>query len=396
MRARYMWLILFGAILFSVVAADGAWAQSSDNALDRVTNLFRDGASKWEATLGRYALSLFWLLAGIEFAFAAAMLVFRNADFSEWLGELVKQILFIGFFLALLTNSSTWARAIVDSFRQAGASAGGVAKGIAPSDIFDVGMQVAGTFVSATSLWSPTASIGLFLAAGTVIVCFALITAFVIAALVESYIVISAGVLFMGFGGSRWTKDFAVKILVYAVSVGAKLFVLQLLIAIGAQIFQQLATDVQTSNESLFVIIGSAIVMLAVTRTVPEMVQGLINGASVGNGGAMVGTGMGAIGAGAATGMLLKGAGSLANAQSAEDKQNGVSWQERMARWPVRAAANVGKGVGAAMSNIGDRISGRAMHGGWAAAAGGQKLSGEASARKDALKEKKKDGEAKG
>ena len=38
-------------------------------------------------------------------------------------------------------------------------------------------------------------------------VCFALMAAFMVLALVESYLVISLGVLLMAFGGSRWTKD---------------------------------------------------------------------------------------------------------------------------------------------------------------------------------------------
>ena len=68
-----------------------------------------------------------WLPAGL-----------RGADVSEWLAEIVNQILFIGFFLALLQNASTWGTAIVDSFRQAGRAAGGV--GVAPSDVFAAGV----------------------------------------------------------------------------------------------------------------------------------------------------------------------------------------------------------------------------------------------------------------
>ena len=93
---------------------------------------------------------------------------------------------------------------------------------------------------------------GLVLFAIVLIVCFGLITALYILTLVESYVVISAGVLFMGFGGSRFTKDFALKILVYAVSVGAKLFVLELLVGLGMQIFNQLVANFQTDSTDLW------------------------------------------------------------------------------------------------------------------------------------------------
>ena len=68
----------------------------------------------------------------------------------------------------------------------------------------------------------------------------------------------------MAFGGSRWTKDFAVSTVRYTVSVGAKLFVLQLLVSIGTGLIQSWAnsfTDVTAA--SLCILIGCSIVMLA-------------------------------------------------------------------------------------------------------------------------------------
>jgi type IV secretion system protein TrbL len=73
-------------------------------------------------------------------------MAFKGDDLGEWLVELLNQIIFIGFFLLLLTYSDVWARPIVDSFRpvaSAAAQASGGAGGIAPSDIFDIGVQLA-------------------------------------------------------------------------------------------------------------------------------------------------------------------------------------------------------------------------------------------------------------
>ena len=86
----------------------------------------------------------------------------------------------------------------------------------------------------------------------------------------------------MGFGGSKLTKDFAVKILVYAVSVGAKLFVMQLLIGLGQQVFNSLAANFETNSVDILVVIGSAIVMLALTWFLPQLIQGMINGTAIG------------------------------------------------------------------------------------------------------------------
>jgi type IV secretion system protein TrbL len=41
---------------------------------------------------------LFWILAGIEFAWSAIGMAFKGDDLGEWLVELLNQIIFIGFF----------------------------------------------------------------------------------------------------------------------------------------------------------------------------------------------------------------------------------------------------------------------------------------------------------
>jgi len=292
MERRLPWILiaagiaLFLASFLFFAAPKACAAEVANNSLDKIVTLYRDKASSWETALRNYALTLFFLLAAIEFGVSAIRLAIRGSDASEWLAELVNQVLFLGFFLALLNNSSAWAKAIVDSFRtaanQAAISSGG-SSNLAPSDIFDTGLSIASKVADQTSLFSPASSLGLIVCALVILISFALIAAFLIVILVESYVVISAGVLLMGFGGSRFTKDYAVRTMTYAVSVGAKLFVLQLLIALGQQIFQSLSQSFEAKTTDIFVVVGSAIVMLAIVKIVPEMIQALINGASVGS-----------------------------------------------------------------------------------------------------------------
>ena len=67
MRRTLSLLFLPGVILF--LTADALSAQ--DNALDRIVDLYATNARRWEATLGAFALQLFWILAAIEFAWSA-------------------------------------------------------------------------------------------------------------------------------------------------------------------------------------------------------------------------------------------------------------------------------------------------------------------------------------
>jgi type IV secretion system protein TrbL len=287
-----------------------AYAQSV-NVLDSIVQQFQTQAAGWEGTLTSLALQTFGILATIELAWAAFRLAFRGADVGEWLAEIVNQILFIGFFLALLQNSSTWGTAIVDSFRQAGRAAGGV--GVAPSDVFAAGVLLGQKVLDHMSGWDPAMSVALMLAAIVIEVCFALIAAWMVVTLVQSYIVIAAGIINMAFGGSRWTKDIAIATVRYTVSVGAKLMMLQLLVSIGQNIITNWANQfTDLTNSSLLILIGCSIVMVAIVKIVPDEFQKVVGGASLSSGSALVGASAAVGGAVAGVALGMTGAGAMA------------------------------------------------------------------------------------
>ncbi len=342
------------------LAPDAIAAEPTTNSLDSIITLYKQNASKWESTLAAYALTLFWILVAIDLTLTGIRLAVKGAEFGEWAAELVNQVLFIGFFLALLQNAPAWAAAIVNSFRtaanQAVAASGGTGM-FAPSDVFSVGLALASKITDEASIFQPAASIAMVLFALVLIVCFAIIAALLIVALVESYIVISAGVLFMGFGGSKWTKDFALKILVYAVSVGAKLFVMQLLIGLGQQVFNALASNFETRSVDILVVIGSAIVMVALTWFLPELIQGMVNGTAFGgNPAAAYRIYENTLSAGAGSFLAVRESSRLASEQIAESNAEGRSGPGRI----LRMMGNLWM---AGADTIGARLSGRVHFG---------------------------------
>ena len=341
------------------------------NILDQIVLQFQQRSASWQAGLTSFALGTFGLLALIELAWSAIRLAFRGADVSEWLAEVVNQILFLGFFLALLENAVTWDTVIVSSFRQAASSAGG--NGIAPSDVFAAGVKLAATVLNQMSIWHPEASAGLIIAGIVIEVCFALMAAFMVLALIESYLIISMGVLFMAFGGSRWTKDMAVSTVRYAVSVGAKLFVLQLLVSIGTGLIQSWADSfVDVTDASLCILIGCSIVMLALVKVLPETMQRVVNGSSMANGSALVGAAA-AVGSGvAAFGAGMAGAGAMAgqafqlasaqmgaaDAKTAEANGGQAPERSRIARAATLTGGTAKNLAMAPVRDVGRRLSG--------------------------------------
>ena len=339
--------------------------------LDHIVQQFQAQAAGWASTLAGLAQQTFAILATIELAWAGFRLAFRQADASEWLAELVNQIMFLGFFLAMLQNASSWGNIIVSSFRQAGRSAGGTA--VDPSQVFTAGVSIAQTVTAQMSFWAPSASVALLIAAIIIVVCFALIAAWMVVTLVQSYIVISAGVINMAFGGSRWTKDIAIATIRYTLSVGAKLMMLQLLVSIGQNLIADWASQFTTVNNSgLLMIIGASVVLLAIVKTVPDEFQRIVGGASISSGSALIGAAAAVGGgvAGVAAGMAGAGAMAgqayqLASAQmgAADAKAADANGGQAPQRSSIARAAALTGGTAKALAMAPVRDVGRRLRG---------------------------------
>jgi type IV secretion system protein TrbL len=324
-------LLFLVTLLFIVVSGLDipAYSQATtDNFLDPILGQYADNASRWEAPLKGFAMKLFWLLALIDFVWIGIQLVFNNGELGDWLESLCKQILFIGFFYALLTHSSDWANALISSFRLAGDNASGAvggAAGLEPSNIFDAGANIATACLKSMKIEKMMDSLAMVFSAIVIMISFALIAALEVVVLVESYIFTYAGIIFLGFGGSHFTKDFALRYMTGIVAVGAKLFVIQLIIGLAQTMVQQWEAQVMASSAFIDMalvikMIGGSIVFLALAKMIPETVQGMINGASYGSGRGLINSGMAvghvgmAIGSGvgaATTGLLGGAAGAL-------------------------------------------------------------------------------------
>ncbi|WP_017123072.1 type IV secretion system protein, partial [Xanthomonas vasicola] len=117
----------------------------------------------------------------------------------------------------------------------------------------------------------------------------------------RSYVIINASVLFLGFGGSQWTRDFAIAPMRFTVAIGAKLFVLTLIVGLVVQSAKQWLAAYTNDEASLMTMVGLALVCCYLTKTIPDLIGGMISGTSMGGGSAIGGMAVaGAAGAAAA------------------------------------------------------------------------------------------------
>jgi type IV secretion system protein TrbL len=288
---------------------DSAWAQTSPSAM---LDQYRAVRISWLNTAAGYANRLFGILALIEFAWTAAILVLEKTDLQGWTAALIRKMMFIGAFFALLSFGADWIPRIINSFQIIGQNASGLPS-LAPTDVLVRGLNITGNLLSgaADSGWMGNfgTALALVFAALLAFLAFLGLTVQLVVTLVESYLVVGAGFIFLGFGGSRWTAPYVERYISLAVSTGVKVMVLYLLMGAGLTLtngWAAAATAVPGGPEpavDALDIAASSVLLLMICWNAPKFTAGILGGTPAFTGGDAVGT-AGAL----AQGALLAGA----------------------------------------------------------------------------------------
>lgn len=332
-RSHALWLSALAVGLYLVAGSASAQAVPNTAILDGIADSYEAAATGWMGPMLAYANRLFALLLTIELAVTGTKYVLEKDDTRSLIAALANKILGVGFFYALLQFAPTWIPALMNSFRDAGATVGG-ATALSPSAVFARGLNfviIIFKSISDMDIWD---AVGVVLAALPaavfIIIAFVVVAGQLLVTLIESYFVISATVIFLGFGGSRWTQDFVQKYLGYAISVGVKLMTLYLLIGASNTLFTGWADLLSSSTAGLqfiinaWVVMGGAAFFAFLAWMIPSLASSKLSGAPSLTGGAAAGVigGMvaGGIGAAATAG---KGLGKLGEAAGAAFKGMG-------------------------------------------------------------------------
>jgi len=313
-------LILRAAIMLSVLQllSPLASAQGPLNSPSQILQQYQSQQIAWFGAVQASATKLFTLLAGIEVAWTLTLVVLERADFQSLAATLIRKIMWIGIFYALLINGQNWIPWIIQSFGILGQRAAGVNGTIAPSNVLSMGLNIFGALLSGASnagfLTNFGTAVSLVLAAFVTLLAYVLITIQFVAAMVESYIVIAAGFIFLGFGGSRWTVPYVERYIGLAVSIGVKLMTLYLLIGVGMNLsngWLNAATQVANSQApamSAGDIAGACVIFMALCWMSPKLISGVIGGSPAFSGGDLLSPQMAVASVGATGAALALGA----------------------------------------------------------------------------------------
>lgn len=345
--------IVLALFLTALAAGSGSALAQEGHILTELENQVVLAVQDWQTTVMDAARSLFWILASIEIGIAAVWLALQAASLDSWFAELVRRILFVGFFAFVLDQGPAFAKSVVDSLFAIGAGNGSAS----PAEIFDAGIRVASAMSARAQFGvfeDNTLAIAAVLAMGVVVICFSLVSAIFVAVMVEMYVGLLAGMVMLGLGGSSFTKDFAIRYLVYAFSVGMKLMALVMIARIGSTVLLGLAQSPSEQAEPLvatLAIAGISVVVFIIAVYVPNILQGVVQGVSVSGGMEVIRHGGQAASMAAGAGFLGVSAAGLAKAATQQARAEGASATNAELKGVVTGLAATGRAVGSAVKD---------------------------------------------
>ena len=360
------------AVLFSLVIAvfpegeAAAWHYpwSKEEVKKDVGLNFTGFISTFKSAMGEYAekcyaaaKTLFYLLFLCQFVWAIIQLCLQESlSFATVVATIVRQIMAGGFFYWFLLD-----RTILDSIVKSFSALAGesINIGTFAAKTAEICLLIGKYAMSGNGVigWILPGLTGL---AASIIVGYALSTGigYLAITMLENYIVGSLGVILLGFGGSEYTRNYALSYIKTLFHIGFKMFLTSVILAIGIEVFDNFlyfwrdvdAFGLVVANDSTFqaclVLICLALFFIAIIKVVPQIADTLIAGVSmgIGVGGAAIRSGVG--GAAALAGGLAMGAGRVAAGSAGT-----VGSATGAAANAYHASRQSGKGVGRAVGS---------------------------------------------
>jgi type IV secretion system protein TrbL len=279
---------------------------TNQSVLDQVTSKFGNKVKSWQNIIQSAAERLFWTLVLISMVWTFGMMLLRKADIGDFFAEFTRFIIFTGFFFWLLTNAVSGhniAGTIIESMQQLGNSAAGLPGSTGHGSIMNTGVLIWNQATSNLSLMQPIDSFIAIIISLIILIVIAVIAVNMLLLLISSWVLMYAGIFFLGFGGARWTTDIAINYFKTVLGVGIQLFVMLLIVGIGSDLLTSFYTKMNKNvlnYEELAVMLIFTIAFFVLISRLPPLLSGIVTGSSIGStagigsyspGGMMVGAG---------------------------------------------------------------------------------------------------------
>lgn len=295
LKSPFILLFLFVLLLSlsSAVFAELAYIDpaTKQSVLDQVIYKFLGKIKSWQTVIQGAAERLFWSLVLISMVWTFGMMLLRKADIGDFFAEFTRFIIFTGFYFWLLTNAVSGhniAGTIIASMQQLGGTAAGLPGGANHASIVDTGVLIWTQATNNLTLLQPVDSLIAVIISLIILIVLAVIAVNMLLLLISSWVLMYAGIFFLGFGGARWTSDIAINYFKTVLSIGVQLFVMLLIVGIGSDLltsfYSKMGKNV-LNYEELAVMLIFSIAFFVLISKLPPLLAGIITGSSIGSNG---------------------------------------------------------------------------------------------------------------
>lgn len=295
-------------LLVVAVPAHAADAGAGVDAAGDIVSAYSEAFRGYEQVISAYAKNLFYLLATLALALSLVKSMYEQGDLSMIVGILLKQALIVGFFGFIIDKWPELSAEIVQSFREMATKASGI-DSITPGALVSHGLELLASTVERASMWSPVVSGAMLAVTVVVLIIYAAIAAVLTLTLVEMYLMLTGGIIFLAFSALEYTREFSINQMKYPLKAGAKLFVVQILAGVGDTFISKMTSQKDPTLYDIGTIAVSVVILYLLVKEIPNVMASIISGESFAGGSSMgsMAAGMaggvagGAIGAASAT-----------------------------------------------------------------------------------------------
>lgn len=265
-------------ILFLLLPMTLLGAISSDGQSEKLLTTFSSAADHWVAAIKPAAQYLFWSFVTIDIVITFGFLAIKGTQIGEIFGELIRKVLWIGFFLFLFQTANLL-DTIPASFDKLAQSGSGI--DIQPDVVLEQAIDL--VLKMWESLDFSIDSLVMVFAGIICLIAFALMAAQLFVVLVKIQALIAGAYLVFAFGGLSYTRNMAINPLKAIFGAGMELMFIKLFMGMTVTTIEDLTANVGNDTTSALTIIVVSILLVSVVRMIPGIVSSLMDGTLGGN-----------------------------------------------------------------------------------------------------------------
>lgn len=271
-------------------------------------------------TITGYATSLYGILILLDFILA----VLLNIGETDHIKQLVRKVLFYGFWIWIIREWGTLCDALLDSLMITGTAIGGVDASVLknPSTLIDAGLYIAKPYMDYASemSWleittSPLNWLMAVIGYAGVVLAFGILALQIFITYVEFYIASALLLIFIPWGSFKYTSFVAEKAIGAVISYGTKLMMLGAVYGLSSGIINSMTVSLTNGEPTPGAVLSSMLGPFALCLLcwqAPGMAAGLMTGAPTLSAGTAAGTAVAGFAGAAAGGSAGAGIGSMA------------------------------------------------------------------------------------